>query len=352
MSARYVVRPVGRDELRWHDELPADPASLVDLFWLDGDLENGYQIGIGLIRCRPLADGLPAVTIKILPPDGDVLEVNETFEPEDFDGDAFGGRWGDRNRIVGEFDANGRPTGYRLVLSVGGIEVDVACRAVCTGAKFVDASPGYTAYDPVQRHAAGWWPLIPRATSTGHITVRGLPVDGTGAFHLERQVSSFPLGGSDGEKSAQSIWTWGHFYAGDYTAVWTDSGASAQFGYRHFTPFLLWRGSELVLSTFAFASYVERFTINPRTGLAMPAVTTLKAADGGTEFFARLLSPRNSEHVVLNNKPGSLYSRQLSEVQARLDGPGGTERLTGRAVHEWGTQAGNFPFLTATPERP
>ncbi|ABW12114.1 hypothetical protein Franean1_2688 [Parafrankia sp. EAN1pec] len=348
MTGRHVFRPVGPDELRWHEELPPDPASLCDLMWLDGDLDNGYQIGIGLIRCRPLVGGLPSVTIKVLPPSGDVIEVNETFQSTDFASRPFGGQWGGRNRIVGELDAHGRPTGYTLELAVGGIEVAVNCTTVCTGLKFVDRSPGYTAHDPANNHAAGWWPVIPRAASTGTITVNGTVLDAAGAFHLERQVSSFPLGGNAGEKSAQSIWTWGHLYTDDYTAVWTDSGASEHFGFRHFTPFLLWKGTDLVLSTFAFASYVERFALNPHTGLSMPAVTTLKASDGRTDFFARLLHPRNSEHVELNNKPGSLYCRQVSEVTARLDTPVGTERLTGRAVHEWGTQAGNFPFLTAT----
>ena len=316
--------------------------------WLDGDLDNGYQIGIGLIRCRPLVGGLPSVTIKVLPPVGDVIEVNETFEPTDFVGGPFEGRWGGRNRIVGALDGRGNPTGYVLELAVGGVEVNITCRAVCTGMKFVDSSPGYTAYDAANNHAAGWWPVIPRAIATGTVTVNGTALDGTGAFHLERQVSSFPLGGNAGEKSAQSIWTWGHLYADDYTAVWTDSGASEHFGFRHFTPFLLWKGADLVLSTFAFASYVEQFALNPRTGLVMPAVTTLKASDGHSDFFARLLHPRNSEHLELNNKPGSLYCRQVSDVTARVDRPAETDRLTGRAVHEWGTQAGNFPFVTAT----
>jgi hypothetical protein len=103
------------------------------------------------------------------------------------------------------------------------------------------------------------------------------------------------------------------------------------------------------MSTFAFASYVERFALNPTTGLAMPIVTTLKASDGATDFFARLVNRRNVEHVELNDKPGSVYCRQLSEVAARLHGPDGTERATGRAVHEWGTQAGNYPFRSEKP---
>jgi hypothetical protein len=348
MSRRRVFRPIGPDEVRWHDELPWHPG-MADLFWLDGELDNGYQLGIGLLRSRPLVGGLPGITIKILTPDGEVFEVDETFTAEEFTGTAFGGSWGE-NQLVGQIDDDGRPVGYRLILAVGNITLDVTCDGVCVGSKFVDSSPGFTTFDESTGSAAGWWPLLPKSTSSGTLTIGDTVLDASGAFHIERQVTTFPLAGSAGEKSAQSIWTWGHFYAGEYTAIWTDSGASEHFGYHHFTPFLLWRGNELVLSTFAFASYVERFTINPVTGLALPVVTTLKASDGETDFFARLIEPRNFEHVELNNKPGSIYCRQLSQVSARIETTDGVERAGGTAIHEWGTQAGNFPFQV--PERP
>jgi hypothetical protein len=351
MSPRNVFRPVGPDEARWHDELSWHPA-MADLFWLDGELDNGFQIGVGLLRSRPLVGGMPAITMRLLTPEGEVIEVSETFEREAFTPTAFGGTWGDRNRLNGELDEHGTPIGFELSVAVEDLELDVTCRAVCVGAKFVDRSPGFTAHDETTGSAAGWWPLIPRATSSGTLSVGDTTLDATGAFHIERQVSSFPLAGSAGEKSAQSIWGWGHFYAGDYTAIWTDSAASEHFGHHHFTPFLLWKGSDLVLSTFAFASYVERFTINANSGLALPIVTTLKASDQNTDFFARLVNPRCFEHVELNDKPGSIYCRQLSEVAARMDGPAGTDRFTGRAVHEWGTQAGNFPFTTQNSREP
>jgi hypothetical protein len=321
---------------------------MADLFWLDGELDNGWQIGIGLLRSRPLVGGRPAITIKIMRTDGAVINADATFTVEEFTPSAFGGSWGPDNRLEGQLDGAGRPAAFRLTLAVDDLLLDVTCHAVCFGAKFVDTSPGFTVHDEAGGSAAGWWPLIPRARASGTLSINGDVIDASGDFHIERQVSSFPLAGNAGEKSAQSIWSWGHFYAGEYTAIWTDSGASEHFGYHHFTPFLLWRGSELLLSTFAFACYVERFTVNPATSLALPVVTTLKASDGTTDFFARLVEPRNFEHVELNNKPGSIYCRQVSRVAARIEGTGTVERVAGRAVHEWGTQAGNYPFTTGS----
>ena len=54
MSPRNVFRPVGPDEARWHDELSWHPA-MADLFWLDGELDNGFQIGVAF-SAAPLPD--------------------------------------------------------------------------------------------------------------------------------------------------------------------------------------------------------------------------------------------------------------------------------------------------------
>jgi hypothetical protein len=348
VSRRHQFTPVGADEIRWHDELPWHPA-VADLFWLDGDLDSGHHIGIGLLRSRPLAGGMPSVTVTVMTPTGEVIELDETFTRDGLVPREFGATWGEAADLEIEVDDQGTPRGFRLRVSLATVELDVECESVCVGAKFVDRSPGYTSYDEASGSAAGWWPLVPRATSTGTLRLDEATFDATGAFHIERQLSSFPLGGSAGEKSAQSIWSWGHLYADDYTAVWTDSGASEHFGYHHFTPFMLWRDREPLLQTFAFASYVERFVRNPQTGLVQPSVTTLKASDGTTDLFVRLTEPRNFTHVELNGKPGSLYCRQRSRVSARVDTPSGTERFSGRAVHEWGSQAGNYPFTTEPP---
>jgi hypothetical protein len=152
------------------------------------------------------------------------------------------------------------------------------------------------------------------------------------------------LAGGAGQPSAQSIWTWGHFTAGEYTGLWTDSAASLQLGNRHFSPFVLYRGSEPVLSTFAFSSSVERFTVDEPGGLPRPAVVTLRAAEGGREFFARLVDGQVSDHFELNGVEGAFYCRQVGRIEAEFY-HWGRDRFVGEVVHEWGTQAGNFPFV-------
>jgi len=348
--AERAFRHVTPEEFRWHTELSGDPDSLCELLWIDGHLDDGWQIGIGLMRARPLMDGHPAIFIRLLSPDGRCIQADEKFTHEEFqNGGGLSARWGRNNSIVADVGPSGSPGAYRLSLRVREFEVDLHCVAECTGVKFVTASPGYTACDTKSGLATGWWPLIPRARVSGSIVVQGEARQVSGLFYLERQVSSLPLGGREGEKTAQSIWAWGNFHAGDFTAGWTDSGASEDFGYRHFTPFVMWKGSDPFLSTFSFASYVEKFAINPKNGLAYPEVVTLKASGGDIDFFARLVSGHIIDHYEMNNKRDSLYCRQASEVHAQIRQWGATRRIEGRAVHEWGTRAGNFPFIRNEP---
>ena len=345
MSGEKVFREVGPEEYRWHTELKGDALKIVELLWIDGQFDNGWQIGIGLLRARPLAGGKPAVTIKLMAPDGTVQEVNETFGTDEFHDDGgLSARWGERNLVRGRMDDNGRLIGYALSLDVEGLRVDLDAETVCSGVKFVAGSPGYTVHEPGTQLAVGWWPLVPRATCTASIGHGGEQMTCRGLIYLERQVSSFPLGGQQGEKTAQSIWTWGHVFAGDYTIGWTDSGASEDFGYRHFTPFVAWKGADPFFWTFAFASYVERFAVNPANGLVYPSVVTLKAATPDIDMFVRLENGRFSEHRVFNDTPGSLYSRQVCDARVQFRRWGKTHRTEGHGVFEWGTAAGNFPF--------
>lgn len=349
MSDR-VFRHVTADEFRWQSEVSGPPDLFTELLWLDGHLDGGWKLGIGFFRAWPRYQGRPTIYLVLLAPDGRCIRIEQPFEPAEFgSGKGLDSHWGANNRITSDLDKTGRAARYRFSVDVENVQAEFECEADCLGVKFSADSPGYSAHDPARGTVIGWWPLIPSARAKGWIRVDGERAELSGIFYIERQISTFPLGGKEGEASAQSIWTWGNFHAGDYTAGWTDSGASEQFGYRHFTPFVLWKGGEPVFSTFAFASYVEKFAINPETGLAFPAVVTLKASDGETDLFAQLINGKMIEHNELDRKRDSIYCRQASEVRGQLRRWGKTERFTGEAIHEWGTQAGNFPFIRQEP---
>nr|BFE58375.1 hypothetical protein GCM10020063_029010 [Dactylosporangium thailandense] len=349
MSAVRAFRPITAAELAWRTELGADDPEYVELWWLDAALDNGWQVGIGLYRSRPFDGGRPAITVNLLRPGEPFLELHHGFAPDEFEPYPFGGRWGEGNQLVGGLSERGDPAAFDLTLDVGRLRLELAATVVCAGVKFTTASPGFTHHRPASATAIGWWPVAPRADVSGWIALDGDRVPVRGRVHAEKQLSSLPLAGREKARSAQSVWTWGHFTCGDYTGLWTDSAASEQLGYRHFTPFVLYREGEPILSTFAFASSVERFRIEPGTGLPRPEVVTLKAAQGELEFFARLTDGRVSDQFELDGNEGAYYCRQMGRIDAELYHWGRATRLTGDVVHEWGTQAGNFPFAAVRP---
>jgi hypothetical protein len=69
--AERAFRHVTPEEFRWRTELSRGLDSLCELVWIDGHLDDGWQIGIGLLRARPLMDGHPAILIRLLSPEGD-----------------------------------------------------------------------------------------------------------------------------------------------------------------------------------------------------------------------------------------------------------------------------------------
>jgi len=152
-----VFRDLAPEEYRWHTEVQGDPKSICELLWIDGMFDNGWQIGMGLLRARPIAGGHPAITIKLESPDGKVTETNATFAHEEFSAsEGLTARWGEANRIVGRLDESGRLAGYSLELQVENVRVSMDATTVCSGVKFVSASPGYTVHDPKTHLAVGW----------------------------------------------------------------------------------------------------------------------------------------------------------------------------------------------------
>ena len=344
MPRRYTFRRISKTNLAWHPELGEgeNAKGYADWLWLDGQLEGDYQYSMGMFGARPGVEGTvpggPTIELHILTPDGKAHHGGETFPPESFKPEAFGAAWGD-NKFAGKLKPDGTPEGYDLKVSVGDVGVDLSARTVATGLVFSDEEHGYTYYHPGRKTALAWWPLVPRAEVEGTLTIEGKPVKVSGLSYVERQITNIPqsFGGV-----GQAWWTWGHFYAGDFTAVWTDSAASEHYQYRHFSPFALWKGSELVLSSFQFTAYIEKYGIDEDSGALYPVVESLRASDGNVELRAQLL-PGKINHVFRLGGTG-VYCRQYCPVNIQLRRWDDVEEASGTAVHEFGAGGGWFPF--------
>jgi len=346
MPRRNTFRRISESQLAWNLWLAEgeNAENYSDWLAIDGHLEGEYQYSLYLFASMPkgvmISDvsSCPAVDLYILTPEGKVHHVNKTYAPEEFKPESFGGAWGD-NTFIGRLKPDGMPEGYDIKISLGDMGLDLTCRAVNSGFVFSDEEHGYTYYHPIKKTALGWWPLVPRAEVEGTLTIEGKPIRVSGSNYVERQLNNIPASFGSG---AQAWWTWGHFVAGDYVAVWTDSAASEYFQYRHFSPIVLYKGSDPILMTFQCTSYIEKFGIDPVSGNLKPEVLGLRAADGNVELRAQI-SPGKVVHS--NREPGrGVYTRQYSPVNMQLRRWDEVEEASGTAIHEWGAGENWFPF--------
>ena len=348
MAVVRAYRNITSDELRWHDK--NDLPTVQDwLFW-EGSFDEIPYVGMTICgtKTEMSKEGL-AIDFDIRQKDGKHYHSLITIPEEMFTPAPFGGTWGDKGIMAGRLGPDGLPTGYDLKFTVGNISIDLTSRALVGGMKFSDARPGYSSHHPDKGIAAGWWPLVARSECEGTITIDGKGVKVKGWSYLERQCiatgTNKPNWGDTDAPSTQSVWSWGHFVAGEYTAAWTDSAASRHLGYQHYGPLVLWRGNKPLLCTLNCSVSVEQYVINADDGCPQNYISTLRAADDHTELFVVL----NNGLLVHRSTRNVYYTRQLSSINVRVKDVrlNETEKVTGSAIHEWGMNKGYIPPWSA-----
>lgn len=354
MSKVYTFRHINKNNLGWHLELSKGEGApyFGDWLWTDGQLDDGYQYSAGFFARVPSGIDLgidpekknwPYVQLCISSPDGDLYYVDESYPPESFKTREWGALIGN-NIFDGKINDKGMPESYDLRIDIGNVGINVTARVIVTGVQFSDEAHGYSYYHPKRNIALGWWPLAPRAEINADLRFAGKTVKKKGLAYCERQLSNMPNAFGAG---GQSMWYWGHFFAGDYTAVWTDSAASGLRQYRHFTPFVLWKGKEIVVSTYNFACCTEKWGFDLK-GRIYPVVVSLRSSDGNRDVNVQLLQGKVIDTWKIENpdrpdKPG-YYSRQFCNFDMQIKHWGNTEEIHGTAVHEFGGGPSWYPY--------
>jgi hypothetical protein len=363
MARKYKARDINSTNLAWHTELGENEnaANYSEWVWVEGHTEvdgqskTAYHFTIAWYWAIPNQAGQsgetatdsrwPAIQFILLTPDGKKYGDYKTFSPESFKPDEFGGGTWAHNTFRWRLTPEGMPLGYDINLSIFDIQLNISAKAIATGLQFSDEDHGYSYYHPVKKIALGWWPLVPRSEIEGTLTFQGSVVNIKGLAYCEKQLSNMPLSFGGG---AQNMWHWGHLFAGDYTVAWTDSAASKNFRYRHFSPVAVWKGSDLVLGTLQAACCVEKFNIHPVTKSLYPEIESIRAADGDMEFAAQFQPGKIIEsHSPLEHKPGQLsltYVRQICPVDIQVTRGDKVEEARGTAAREWGSGPDWFPY--------
>jgi len=344
--AKYKFAKMGENGTRWHPEMGQPPFTneFQEYYWLDFVSDNGYYLRFSPFNSfTPGSNGItkgfvPAIVFDLLLPDGRLIDRFVTFE-NDFEPYEFGGRWG-KNIFTGNKSAEGEITDYVIKYEDANIAIDLKGTSIAKGIQFSDT--GYTYYNPKDNTGNSWYPVVPRAEVKGTITVDGKKVEVKGPAYLDHQASNVPAiyGGP-----TQRWWMWGHFFCGPYTATFIDSAADLKYRYNHFTPFVLWKGSEIILATFNFRCTPEGYYEDPNSGNYWPSGFSQRAIDGSIEVTAQLHHGRLCEPET-TSLDHMIYVRQLADVDLQVSRFGRVEEQLsgGKVIIEFGAHNEFFPW--------
>ena len=355
MPRSYTFKTITENNLAWHPELGGE---YYDWLWLDGWSEDGYTYGLTMaVRLDMAAQvvgpenkDLPLIDCLVTSPEGVTHRVARAFPVEEFKTEEPWGVTIAGNSCIGTLAPDGKPAGYRIKVGLDGVGIDVSARAVAVGMQFVEAEHGYTYYHPVKNVGVGWWPLVVRAEMEGTVTFHGATVPVKGLAYCERQLGNMSF------EATMAHWFWGHFYAGDYTAIWTDAASPERMQYRHFSPFILYKGGDPILCTHNLALSAEKFELDPENGMPCPVAQTLHATQGDTEITAVLHRGVIIERECLVDTAGTVftgenpggYFRQVCPIDLQVRRWDRVEQLQGTCQHEFGWMSQWFP---ASPRR-
>jgi len=94
--------------------------------------------------------------------------------------------------------------------------------------------------------------------------------------------------------------------------------------YRHFSPLVSWKGSNIILSTHNLSLYPEHFTLDSEIRMLFLKIETINATEGNVELSALVLPATITERDLMTNNPGTsqekpgCYSRRYSEIDVEI----------------------------------
>ena len=298
-------------------------------------------------ECKPEEAKSPLSVIRIVTPDGAAHAANKSYPDSLFRAskqtlDVTMGE----NRLVGKFDSKGKYEGLYVKMSEGAVAAELTYRVKIGAVKTTDRTDNLTYYNPATGKYFGWFEMAARSEIEGTLSVDGKSAKVTGLGYNLYNRGNLVL------SDIVSRWFFTHIYAGDYTIMYNESTAGRRHSYAHFTPFIVWKGSDVLVSTYNFAAYGEEFAIDRVSGGPYPVEETFKATEGDIEVSGHLLPGVMAEAFRAADVPGFPFTQekpgfhffQFSDVDLQIRQGGQTERVKGQAVREFVWMHEWFPY--------
>jgi len=308
---------------------PSDDAVHIDdindqweWWYFDFSFENGYKAVATLhYHNMMMLPHVPTMQLFIYPPDEAPKVKMWALKPGQANYAAS-----DRCHVkMGDLWAEDTGTGYRLNMAMKDMGIDVTIRNLVPPWK---AGTGVLWSDPEQNRNTGWIVAVPRGEVQGTLKVNGKPIQVRGLAYHDHNYGNCPMEGPF------KGWYWGRLFDPTYTLIygWV---IPRKHGLPIVSPFMLAKGSDIVLSTDDILLIVEESKVDPTYGFDIPERLRIVCNGPGVEVDCQLITKRTVE--VLELPRGNRfyhYYRFLAEYHARIAVDGTSEDVSGETFHE------------------
>jgi len=272
----------------WEDGQRADTGrGLFEWWYFDTHLDDGSTAVISfntkpiLERNGPLK---PAILLTITRPDGTKLSQFPIFPA-----DQFSASKESCNVRIGPNWTHGDLHQYQVHVELNNLAADLTFRGIVPPWR-----PGAgKAYFGDLDHYFAWLPSIPYGSAEGTLTYDGQThiVKGTG-YHDHNW-------GNVGLNDVMDHWYWGRAHLGEYTLIFVEQVASANYGYTRMPVFMLAKGDQIITDDSQPLTMQARDFMSHSEGRGYPHEVDFDWVSGSESVRLRLREPKLIEAVSL-----------------------------------------------------
>ncbi len=226
---------------------------------------------------------------------------------------------------MGDLMAEDTGDGYHLVMDMKELGVDLTIKNVIrpwkpgTGILWSDLDDGIE---------TGWVIAVPRGQAQGTIKVDGKIIEVQGHAYHDHNWGSSPM-----ENPFQG-WYWGRLFDPKYTMIygWV---IPREEGMPVVSPFMLAKGSEIIVSTDRISVTIEEEKRDDQYGFEMPMRLRIRSQGPGVDLDCLLSTKKVVEALQIPRGDGTFhYYRFLANYEASIEVDGVKEQASGETVHE------------------
>jgi|UniRef100_A0A7C4EVW7 hypothetical protein len=300
----------------------ADSNDHWEWWYFDFSFDNGYKaVATFHYRNMMIVPHIPTTQLFVYPPNGKPMAEMWALKPGQ---QHYAAR--DRCDVrMGDFSAVDQGDAYHVHMQMKRLGLDVTIRNTVPPWK---AGTGVLWSEPSSAQETGWIVAIPRGIANGVLTIGEQVLNVRGAAYHDHNYGTGPM-----EKPFKA-WYWGRLFDEQFTIIygWVMPRVP---GLPVVSPFMLARGSEIVLSTDLIHLIVTEIHDDKKFGFSLPMGMQILADVDNVNVDCRLKTERVVEALELPRGGKYFhYYRFLATYDADVNLDGTRHRASGETFHE------------------